>query len=100
MSFKKGQSGNPSGRPKGVKDKRTELRELLEPHAEALVKKAVDLALMGDTSALRLCLERIIPAVKSIEVNPGGNTIDILGAMAAAQARVGMFLDNDVDPLS
>ncbi len=41
------------------------LRELLEPHAKVLVKKAVDLALEGDTTALRLCLERLIPPKKA-----------------------------------
>lgn len=63
--FKKGHSGNPKGRPKGVPDKRTALRSLLEPHAEALVRKAVQLALKGDTTALRLCLDRLIPAIKT-----------------------------------
>lgn len=61
--YKKGQSGNPSGRPKGTKDSRTALRELLKPHAPALVKKAVDQALEGDAQALRLCLDRLIPAM-------------------------------------
>ncbi|TDJ70669.1 MAG: hypothetical protein E2O38_10435 [Proteobacteria bacterium] len=41
------------------------MRALLESHAEALVKKAVRLALDGDTTALRLCLDRIIPTIKS-----------------------------------
>ncbi len=63
MAFKKGRSGNPDGRPKGAKDKRTELRELLSPHAEDLVKKAVEKALDGDITALRLCLDRIIPPI-------------------------------------
>ncbi|CAJ0691643.1 hypothetical protein KXR69_16090 [Ralstonia holmesii] len=52
MAFQKGQSGNPAGKPKGAKDKRTALRELLQPHAEQLVQKAVKLALDGDTTAL------------------------------------------------
>ena len=65
MAFKKGQSGNPAGKPKGARDKRTALRALLEPHSEALVQKAVDMALEGDTTALRMCLERIIPALRS-----------------------------------
>jgi len=65
MAFKKGQSGNPNGRPKGVKDRRTKYRDLLEPHAEGLMKKAVDLALGGDTTAMRLCLERVCPAIKA-----------------------------------
>lgn len=63
--FKPGQSGNPDGRPKGSKDKRTELRELLKPHADDLVKKAVDMALAGDTTALRICIDRIIPSIKA-----------------------------------
>ena len=65
MAFQKGQSGNPAGKPKGAKDKRTALRELLQPHAEQLVQKAVKLALEGDTTALRICIDRIIPAAKA-----------------------------------
>jgi hypothetical protein len=63
--FIKGYSGNPAGKPKGVKDKRTALRELLAPHAQSLIKKAVELAKAGDTTALRLCLERIIAPVRA-----------------------------------
>lgn len=61
MQFKKGRSGNPNGRPLGSSNKRTHLAKLLEPHANALIKKAVELALSGDTNALRLCIERLIP---------------------------------------
>jgi hypothetical protein len=63
--FQPGQSGNPAGRPPGIRDKRTAMRELLEPHAEELVAKAVDLAKNGDTTALRICLDRLIPPVKA-----------------------------------
>lgn len=63
--FKKGQSGNPAGKPRGAKDRRTALRELLQPHASELVQKAVELALAGDTTALRICIDRIIPAIKA-----------------------------------
>jgi len=68
MAFQKGQSGNPAGRPKGSRDKRTELRELLEPHAEELVLRAVNMALEGDITALKMCLDRLIPAYRSEEV--------------------------------
>ena len=34
MTFQSGQSGNPSGRPKGIIDKRAKLREKLESHAD------------------------------------------------------------------
>ncbi|CAJ3303158.1 Uncharacterised protein [Burkholderia pseudomallei] len=63
--FKKGQSGNPAGKPRGTRDKRTALRELLLPHAADLVAKAVELAKGGDTTALRICIDRCIPAIKA-----------------------------------
>lgn len=63
MAFKKGQSGNPKGRPK---DTRTaELRALLRSHSQALVGKAKDMALDGDATAMRLCLERVLPPLKT-----------------------------------
>ena len=57
--FKK---GNP-GRPVGSRNKATIAAEiLLDGETEALTRKAIELAMAGDTVALRLCLERIIPA--------------------------------------
>src|SRR5262249_57812490 len=38
---------------------------LLEGEAQALPRKAIDLAIAGDTTALRLCLERIVPQRRS-----------------------------------
>jgi hypothetical protein len=61
--WKKGQSGNPIGRAKGS-GKIAQLRAMLEPHAEELVQKAKDMAMEGDSTALRLCLERLVPAIK------------------------------------
>jgi len=63
--FKQGESGNPLGRPAGIIDKRTQLNKLLQPHAEQLINKAIEIALAGDINALRLCLERLIPKIKS-----------------------------------
>src|SRR4051812_21410410 len=65
MPFKKGRSGNPRGKPKGAKDKRTALRGLLQPHERELVQKAVDLALAGDTTALRMCMDRLMPPLRA-----------------------------------
>lgn len=64
MAFTKGKSGNPKGRPKGRPDKRNQLREGFEAQGSALVNKAIEMALSGDASALRLCLERLTPAIK------------------------------------
>src|SRR4051794_21617888 len=64
--FQKGRSGNPAGRPPGVRNRATQAAEaLLEGEAEALTRRAIELALEGDTTALKLCLERIVPRRKS-----------------------------------
>jgi hypothetical protein len=60
--FLKGRSGNPNGKPKGVRNKATLAAEaLLDGEAEALTRKAIDMGLAGDPIALRLCIERIVP---------------------------------------
>jgi len=60
--FEKGQSGNPAGRPPGARHKATVAAEaMLDGEVEALTRKAIELALAGDTTALRLCLDRILP---------------------------------------
>jgi hypothetical protein len=61
--------GNP-GRPKGTKNKAgLAAQALLEGEAEALSRKAVELALSGDVTALRLCLERLLPPRKDRPVS-------------------------------
>ena len=63
--FEKGTSGNPAGRPKGSRNRATLLMEaMLEGEAPELTRKAIDLAKEGDTQALRLCLDRLMPAGK------------------------------------
>jgi hypothetical protein len=63
--FRKGQSGNPAGRPRGARNIATLACEaMLDGEAEALTRKCIELALGGDTVALKLCLERIYPARK------------------------------------
>ncbi len=58
-----------AGRPRGTRLKVTRaVEELLEGEAEKLSRKAIDLALEGDTTALRLCLERIAPPRKDAPV--------------------------------
>src|SRR5918994_675567 len=58
-----------AGRPKGSRNKATlALEALLEGEGEALARKAVAMALAGDTTALRLCMDRILPARKDRHV--------------------------------
>ncbi len=59
--WRKGQSGNPKGRPLGSRHRATVLAEsLLDGQTEELIQKTIELALGGDTTALRLCIEQII----------------------------------------
>jgi len=68
--FKSGQSGNPSGRPKGSLNKATlATQALLDGEAEALTRKVVELAKEGNPVALRLCLERLLPPRKDRPIN-------------------------------
>ena len=60
---------------------------LLDGEAEALTRKAIELALAGDTIALRLCLDRIIPPRReravACSLPPLHSAADIAAAMAA-----------------
>lgn len=62
MPFQPGVSGNPAGRTKGMGNRQQIFNALVEPHREALFKKAIDLALDGNESMLRLFLDRMLPA--------------------------------------
>ena len=86
MRFEKGKSGNPSGKPKGAKDKRTELRALLQPHAKELVENLVKLAKGGDTTALRICMDRLIPPLRAADcpINIG----ELSGSLADQGAKI------------
>ena len=67
--FEKGRSGNPAGRRTGSCNKTTAAAAaLLAGESEALTRKAVELALVGDPTAMRLCLERILPACRERSV--------------------------------
>lgn len=75
--FKKGQSGNPKGKKPGTPNKRTKLAALLEPHAEKLINKTVELALSGDVNALRLCIDRLIPKATNQQIQIDLQDLDI-----------------------
>jgi hypothetical protein len=66
----RGASGNPAGRPVGSRNQsKVFVEQLLLPHQEALLEKAIELALKGDPVALRLCIERLYPAPKERRID-------------------------------
>jgi hypothetical protein len=87
--FGKGVSGNPSGRPAGSRNHSTLLMEsLLQGQAEQLTNKAMELALAGDITALRLCLERLIPPRKDRPINLSLPAIENVQQISLAMTRV------------
>jgi hypothetical protein len=83
--------------PQGVRRvpatrRRSRWKPLLDGQAEALTQKAIELALGGDMMALRMCLDRILPARKdrpvSIEMPTINTAEDAKSASAALLAAV------------
>jgi len=82
-------SGN-TGRPRGARHKTTlAIQALLDGEGEALTRKAVEMALAGDTTALRLCLERIAPPRKD---SPVRFDLPPMESAASASAAMGAIL--------
>lgn len=71
-----------AGKPKGARHKTTlAIEKLLDGEAEALTRKAIELAKGGDMQALRLCMDRIAPVRKDRPVSfdlPPIETLDDL----------------------
>ena len=92
-------AGN-SGRPAGSRNRTTmAVLELLEGQAEALSHKAVEMALAGDTVALRLCLERLAPPRKDSPVQfPLPRMTSAHDAAEAAAAVLKTVSEGDLTP--
>lgn len=65
MTFIKGQSGNPKGRPRGIIDKRQRMQKALGEGADALIAVIKARALDGDMQAAGLVLSRLVPTMKA-----------------------------------
>ena len=88
MTFEPGQSGNPNGRPRGIRSRRIVLAEkLFDENAEKLTNLAIRRAEEGDFQALRLCMDRICPRARhgavGFELPPMTNSSDALAALGA-----------------
>ncbi len=92
--------GNP-GRPKWSRHKYVlAIQAMLDGESEALGRKAVELALEGDTTALRLCLERIAPPRKDTPIQFDLPRMEnAFEAAGAAQAVLKAVSEGEVTPL-
>src|SRR2546430_17410888 len=103
--FQKGQSGNPARPAKGTRHKITMLAEkLLEDDRDDIVRAVIAAAKGGDSTAMRLCIERLIPVRKGrpamFDLPPVKTAADIAGAGGApARARAaGEFAASGASP--
>jgi hypothetical protein len=63
MKFLPGQSGNPAGRPPGALNKKTlALQAAFDAKAEDAVNDIMERSKAGQPAAMRLCMERAVPA--------------------------------------
>jgi hypothetical protein len=105
--FKKGQSGNPSGRAKGSRNRATVLVDQIfdekffgtDQKAAAIIDKAIEMASSGDTACIRLCFDRIAPPRKDRPVHFTLPKIqDATDAVSAAAALVDAVASGELTP--
>lgn len=92
-TFAKGVSPNPHGRPKGARNRSTMAAlAIMEADAEGISKRAVELALAGDLTAIRLVLERLVSPARDrpvqIEIPRMSAASDLVAASDAIAAAV------------
>lgn len=88
--FAPGQSGNPAGRPKGSRNRTTQLcADLLAADAAEVMARLIKDAKKGEPVALRLCVERLVPVraardrVVDVDLPDVGRARDLVEAAAA-----------------
>ena len=93
--FAPGQSGNALGRPRGSRNRATQVAEaLIHGKGEALVEKALEMALAGDAGLLRALLTTLVPRrphrtveVALPEIKTAADAVAASSALLAACGR-------------
>lgn len=89
--FLKGQSGNAAGKPAGTMNRRTrEVRDLLDRLTPAVLKKLYELLNEGDSTALKILSDRVLPRRRLLQVDlpPINGLADVARAQQALSALV------------
>ena len=88
-TFAKGNSANPAGKPRGTLHRATRaVLAMMQGEAEAITRKAIDLALAGDSVAMRLVMERLASPVRERPVSVALPKINAASDLIAAAAAL------------
>lgn len=69
MVFKKGESGNPAGKPSGARDKRSVWKQYVDPKFPQMLDQGIQMALEGNVNMLQLFLVRGLPKLPKDELD-------------------------------
>jgi len=98
--WKPGQSGNPAGKPRGTRNKATEMvLQLMAGGAEEITLAVIEAARGGDLSAARLVIDRLAPPMRERPVSlelPDTATAE--GVSKAQQAILQAVAGGDLTP--
>jgi hypothetical protein len=61
--------------------------EVLEENANAIVDKCIEMALGGDSTCMKLCMERLLPPRKFIQMESRITAMGILGLLTSEQEQ-------------
>ncbi len=96
----KGTSGNPTGRPRGSRNRATLIMEaILEDGGARLIQKLISMAMDGHPGAMRHCVERLLPRMRERSVDlelPATDTTE--GVSAAIDAIVAAVAKGQLTP--
>ena len=87
--FIKGQSGNPKGKPKGVRHMATQISyALLDGNLQEVLKTVVERAKNGDMAACRMILDKVLPNTKDRTIALDLPDVDDLDGVGLAQTKI------------
>jgi len=73
--FQKRSRGNPTGRPKGIVDKRAEFRAMFESKGKEVIEKCINMAIEGNETCMRLVIDRLAARLREEGDKTEGQTV-------------------------
>lgn len=87
--FIKGQSGNPKGKPRGVRHKATQITyALMEGNLEEILAMVIERAKSGDMAACRMIVDKVLPNSKERYIALNLPLINDLSGIGKAQEEI------------